>query len=193
MGVRILSALYCVVAAHAASHHWRTGRFLTSRCYTFEMSTSKGVRQSIQLQDRDLAMLRGLFECRIMTLAHAAAIHFDGRKEYAKKRIQKLKCAGLVGERPRRANEPSILYLAKAGLLLLQEHGVLAEYPQFSLPALLRRANVSERTVRHELSVMDVKAAFHAAVRGSATLSIAEFGTWPRLYEFGARHPRQAR
>lgn len=135
-------------------------------------------------------MLRGLFECRIMTLAHAAAIHFDGRKEYAKKRIQKLKSAGFVGERPRRANEPSVLYLAKDSLLLLHEHGILAEYRQFSLPALLRRANVSERTVRHELSVMDVKAAFHSAVRGSATLSIAEFGTWPRLYEFEARHPQ---
>jgi hypothetical protein len=153
------------------------------------MSPSKDIRQSIQLQDRDLAMLRGLFECRIMTLVHVTAIYFDGRTEYAKKRLQKLKRAGLVGARPRRVTEPSILTLTKNSLLLLREHGILAEYPRFSLAALLRRANVSEQTVRHELAVMDVKAAFHTAVRGSTILSIPEFGTWPRLYEFAARHP----
>ena len=136
-------------------------------------------------------MLRGLFECRIMTLAHIAAIHFDSRTEYAKKRLQKLKRAGLVSERPRRVSEPSILSLAKDGLLLLRERGILAEYPTFSLPAVLRRAHVSDRTVRHELAVMDAKAAFHAAVQGHATLSVTEFGTWPRLYEFDARHPQE--
>ena len=35
-----------------------------------------------------------------LTLAHAAPLYFEGRKEAAKKRLQKLKEAGLVGERP---------------------------------------------------------------------------------------------
>jgi hypothetical protein len=33
---------------------------------------------------------------------------------------------------------------------------------------------------------MDVKTAFHVALRGHPKFSIAEFGTWPRLYEFEA-------
>lgn len=68
---------------------------------------------SLQLQDRDLALLRGLFECRVMTTDHATALYFDGKNEAAKKRLQKLKTAGLISERPRRAFEPSILFLTR--------------------------------------------------------------------------------
>src|SRR5438046_3332812 len=111
---------------------------------------------SISLRDRDVALLRGLFECRVMTTDHAAALYFDGKDEAAKKRLQKLKAAGFVSERPRRAFEPSILFLTRRGLTLLQEQGVLAQYPTFDLPALDRRARVSDLTIRHELEVMDV-------------------------------------
>lgn len=177
------------VAPHGAPLHRRTRRSIISGCYTFEMSTSKDAAYSLQLQDRDLALLRGLFECRIMTITHAANIHFDGHWDYAKKRLQVLKAAKLIDVRPRLVNEPGIHFLAKDGFILLREHGILSEYPYFSMPALARRANVSDRTIRHELAVMDVKAAFHTAVRTSPTFSITEFGTWPRLYEFEARHP----
>src|SRR5690349_14639011 len=114
---------------------------------------------SVSLQGRDFSLLRSLFESRVMTTDHAAAIYFDGKNEAAKKRLQKLKVAGLVGERPRRAFEPSVLFLTRKGLELLQEQGVLAQYPAFSLPALDRRARVSDLTIRHELEVMDVKTA----------------------------------
>lgn len=154
------------------------------------MSDSDGRKHSIQLTDRDLALLRGLFECRIMTIEHVGVIYFDGAIEYAKKRLRQLKEAGYIRERPRRVMEKSVLSLARDGLMLLRDGGFLTDYPQFSLRALLKRADVSERTVKHELAVMDVKAAFHRAVRGSPTLSIAEFGTWPRLYQFEAYHPR---
>ena len=139
---------------------------------------------SFALQPRDLRFLRDLFESRVMTLAHAADLHFAGSKEAAKKRLQKLKSAGLIAERIRRVNEPAILFLAKHGLDILQKEGVLAEYPSFDLPVLVKRARVSPLTINHELSVMDVKAAFHAALQASATHSIAEFCTWPRLHEF---------
>jgi len=150
------------------------------------MGTSKKSSDALSLQNRDLDLLKGLFECRVMTAVHVAAIYFDGRAEATKKRLQKLKVAGLISERPRRAYEPAVLYLAKGGLTLLTERGILAEYPAFSMPALQKRARVSDATIRHELEVMDVKAAFHSALRGNEKFSIAEFGTWPRLYEFEA-------
>ena len=66
---------------------------------------------TIELQDRDVALLRGLFEARVMTLGHIATFHFDGRMEAATKRVQKLKRAGILHERPRRVYEPSIVCL----------------------------------------------------------------------------------
>jgi hypothetical protein len=47
---------------------------------------------SIYLQKRDLALLRGLFESRVMTAGHIATLHFDNKPEAAKKRLQKLSC-----------------------------------------------------------------------------------------------------
>jgi len=74
----------------------------------------------LQLQARDLALLRGLFESRVMTAEHIAMIYFDGRSEAGKKRLQKLKAAGFVGERTRRAFQPSVLFLTRKGLGVLQ-------------------------------------------------------------------------
>jgi ribosome biogenesis protein Tsr3 len=65
--------------------------------------------QSIDLRERDLELLRGLFESRIMTAAHIATLYFDDKKEATKKRLQKLKAAGLIRERRRRAYEPAVL------------------------------------------------------------------------------------
>jgi len=62
---------------------------------------------ALKLQPRDLVLLRGLFESRVMTTDHAAALYFDGKGEAAKKRLQKLKSAGFIAERPRRTFEPS--------------------------------------------------------------------------------------
>jgi hypothetical protein len=144
---------------------------------------------SLQLQDRDLALLRGLFECRVMTTDHATALYFDGKSEAAKKRLQKIKTAGLISERPRRAFEPSVLFLTRKGLMLLQEKGDLTKYPSFDLPVLDRRARVSDLTIRHELEIMDVKAAFHAALAKSEKFAIEQFSTWPLLNEFTAYRP----
>jgi Replication-relaxation len=146
-------------------------------------------RQSFLLQDRDLALLRGLFESRIMTAAHIATLYFDEKKEAAKKRLQKIKAAGLISERKRRVNEPSVLFLTRKAQALLNEQGLLSEFPPLSSSAFEKRATVSELTLRHELEVMDVKAAFHSALEESGTFTIAEFSTWPRLHEFKARRP----
>jgi hypothetical protein len=144
---------------------------------------------AIKFQNRDLALLRGLFECRVMTTAHATALFFDNKIDAANKRLQKLKAAGFIGERPRRAFEPSVLFLTRNGLTLLQEQGVLAQYPSLDLSALERRASVSDLTIRHELEVMDVKAAFHAAIKTTPSFTVETFSTWPLLNEFTAYRP----
>jgi hypothetical protein len=143
-------------------------------------------REALCLQARDIAVLRGLFESRIMTAAHVATIYFDGKAEATKKRLKKLKVAGLIGERRRRVFEPAILFLARKGLDVLRENGVMTEYPALGPLALDKRSRVSELTIRHELEIMDVKAAFHAALAKSKKFSIAEFSTWPLLYQFNA-------
>ncbi|MFH0957633.1 MAG: replication-relaxation family protein [Pseudomonadota bacterium] len=143
----------------------------------------------LHFQNRDLAILRGLFESRIMTSIHLAALYFDGRKEAAKKRLQKLKAAGLIGERKRRVYEPSVLFLTRKALTFLREQGVLSEYPQLGPFSLEKRAHVSNLTIQHELEIMDVKTAFHAAISKTPAFTIAEFSTWPLLYQFEACRP----
>jgi Replication-relaxation len=141
---------------------------------------------SISLQERDVALLRGLFESRVMTTGHIATLHFDGKKEAAKKRLQKLKAAQLLGERTQRVNEPSVLFLTRQAFTLLESEGVLKEYPPIAQSSLEKRARVSDLTLRHELEVMDVKAAFHSAIRKTELFSTAEFSTWPLLNQFEA-------
>jgi hypothetical protein len=140
----------------------------------------------IIFQDRDLALMRGLFESRIMTAGHIAALHFNGSKEAAKKRLQKLKAAGYVCERKRGPTEPAVLFLTTKAFSHLRSQGILAEYPSFSLPTLEKRARVSAMTLNHELEVMDVKAAIHSAIDKIEKFSIEEFSTWPLLHQFEA-------
>jgi hypothetical protein len=121
-----------------------------------------------------------------MTAAHAAVLYFDGRPEAAKKRIQKLKSAGLISERPRRVYQPAILFLTTRAFRLLGKEAHLAEYPKLKFGSLEGRAQVSERTLKHELEVMDVKAAMVAAVNAQAGFKVKEFSTWPLLHEFKA-------
>jgi len=153
------------------------------------MSNSAQISRRFELQPRDFATLRTLFESRVMTAAQAAVLFFDNRPEAAKKRLQILKCAGLIATRPRRSNEPAVLYLPLPGLKLLQSEGILSEYPSLDLPTLERRAQVRDSTVRHELEVMDVKVAFHSAFSNSSTSSLVEFSTWPLLHQFESKTP----
>jgi hypothetical protein len=150
------------------------------------MPPLKKITEGFELQDRDLALLCALFESRAMTISHISALCFSGHAEATKKRLQKLKKAGLIRERERFPTEPAVLFLASKGLKLLKEYGVLDEYPPFSLQALLKRTRVSELTILHELEVMDVKASFHSAISSRKEFSIERFTTWPALIEFKA-------
>ena len=143
----------------------------------------------IDLQERDKVLLVDLFESRIMTLEHIALLHFEGREEATKKRVQKLKAAGFIAARPRRSTEPSILHLTRKGLKLLLSEGLLDRFPLLGGAEFEKRATVSDVTVRHELDVMSVKAAMVAAIRQTDRFCVAEFSTWPRLHQFNARPP----
>jgi hypothetical protein len=143
-------------------------------------------RITIQLTDRDLALLRGLFEARLMTLRHAAVFHFNGSVEAATKRVQKLKAAGMLAERPRRAYEPSILHLTRAAFAVLADRGVLIDYPQIRWSNLIKRAQVSDLTLRHELDVLEVRAAFWKRLGEAPAFEIVEFTTWSMLFQFTA-------
>jgi hypothetical protein len=121
-----------------------------------------------------------------MTLAQAGAIHFGGRNEMAKKRVQKLKAAGLIGVRVRKAYEPSILFLTRIGFDTIRGRCLLHDLPKLPWASIEPRLKVADLTLRHELDVMDVKAAFFTAARTNDSLRIAEFSTWPVLSQFRA-------
>jgi hypothetical protein len=124
-----------------------------------------------------------------MTRQHIADLYFDRRSEAAKKRMQKLLSAKLVIERRRSPTEQAIIHLGKRGFDLLQDSGLLNHYPQKDWKSFAKRVAVSDATIRHELQVMSIKAAFTTAIRGRSNCTLAEFSTWPKLYEFRASRP----
>ena len=89
------------------------------------MPISSILSTAIQFQERDLALLRGLFESRVMTGFHIAELFFEGRMEAATKRLQKPKAAGFLAERERRPYEPAILFLTRKAFSWLYERGDL--------------------------------------------------------------------
>jgi hypothetical protein len=121
-----------------------------------------------------------------LSLAHVTALYFDDRSEAAKKRVQRLKAAGLVAGRPRAVFEPSVLGLTPRGLRLLAGEGHLQDRHGSSLRHLEKHLRVSDATLAHELQVADVKMVFVRAVAQTPSLSILDFTSWPVLYEFCA-------
>jgi Replication-relaxation len=140
--------------------------------------------QNVQLQDRDVSLLRDLLEARVLTLDHVRALHFPGIDEMAKKRVQRLKTAGLIAERPRRIGEPSILHLTWKGYGTLRAGGHVGDDSRLSPKTFSRRMAVSSTTLAHELLIGDVRAAFVLALRGSKRFELLTFDVWPRRYDF---------
>lgn len=149
--------------------------------------SAQSQRPNVELQSRDLELLIGLFESRLATLAQLAEIHFAGRKESAQNRVKRLKDAGFLKERARRFGEPSVLHLHKRGFEELQGRGLLERYQRFIWSTIEERAKVANSTLRHELNVMNVKAAFTREAREYEAVLIKQFCTWPMLYQFDAR------
>lgn len=144
---------------------------------------------NVEIQRRDIELLLGLFECRVMTRPQAAILHFDGKTEAAKKRLQLLKSTGYLSDRPRLPHEPAVLMLTRKGFELLKSQGRLVNYPSMTWDRVDKRLRVSPLTIAHEVDVMEFRAAFVAAVRPTPSLSIAELCTWPALIGFDACQP----
>jgi hypothetical protein len=150
--------------------------------------------QLVEIQPRDIDLLRGLFEARVMRPVQIAKLDFAGSKDAAKKRLQKLKAAGLVRERPgRRVAEAATLSLTKRGFDELTNRSALVGYPTIGWKSLERRLDVSEATLKHEGSVIDVKAALAPAIDATAGLSVTEFSVWPLLCSFVVRDRQETR
>jgi len=144
-------------------------------------------KRGVHLQSRDLAILRGLFESRVMSLNHISLMYFEGRKEAATRRVRHLKAAGAIAEYPRQRYQPSLLFLSSTGFELLQTHRVLVDHPALTWNRIRRRAYVSPQMLRHELAILDVKAALKVAVANEVGISLLEFLTWQHLFQFKAR------
>jgi hypothetical protein len=152
------------------------------------MSSSMG-KGNIELQERDFELLHALFESRVLTCAHIAALFFHDRREATKKRLQKLKGAGYLGERPRRPWEPSILLLTREGHQLLRERGQLGTVHADTPARLAERGGVSQLTLQHELAVLDVKVSVVRALEQRSHVRLLEFSTRPSLHEFSVSTP----
>lgn len=148
-------------------------------------------RLPILLTERDYDILAELLDSRLLTLAQLADIHFDGKREAAKKRLHALKHARLIAGRPRLTRaEPEPLRITHDGFDWLAESGRLGETPRLTWNVMSRRLKVSPLTLRHELSVGAVKAAMHRAVRATPDAQICQFVTWPRLLRFNVKAER---
>ena len=120
-----------------------------------------------------------------MTLKHIAVLYFAGRREAAKKRVQRLKRASLIKERARLPWEPAILHLTRGGLNALREYDDTS--PNAVVVGTLgKRPQVTDQTLRHEIDVTDVKAALCAALATRSDLRLVDFTTWPSRMEFRA-------
>lgn len=145
--------------------------------------------RGISPQERDFAILRGLYESRVMNIGHIAALYFDDHLDAARKRIQKLKQAGLIRDRVRGYSEAAAMLLTKKGFDFLKQHDRLDGFPVITDAEFESRSRVSSLTIRHELAVMDVKAAFIAALSKLPNVKIVQCTTWPRLSQFRVRQP----
>lgn len=151
---------------------------------------SKGTHKPV-LTERDRSMLRDMIESRVVTLSQLTALHFGGKREYAKKRLQRLKAVGYVAERKPRQNPgrffSSMLSIGKAGFEAIADDPFVRE-EGMSWQDISSRLDYADNTLAHELEVVDMKVAFMQAVRTAGAPILEEFSTFPGRYEFTTEH-----
>jgi predicted transcriptional regulator len=69
------------------------------------------------------------------------------------------------------------------------EERKIIDYPKLSAEQFAKRSRINESTLKHELSVMDVRVAITQAINKATGHRIDEFTTWPLLSQFSAIHP----
>jgi hypothetical protein len=140
--------------------------------------------RNVHLQERDVSLLLDLVESRVLSLDQICTLFFADKNEMGKKRVQRLKIAGLLVERPRRIGEPSILHLTWKGYLALRNENHIGEDSYHSPKTFKQRMAVSDFTLAHELMIGDVRTSFITALRDSRRFENFEFDVWPRRYDF---------
>jgi len=143
--------------------------------------------EGFELQSRDRSILRTLLDCRIMTIKQAASLHFGGSFEAAKKRLQKIQKAGFIGMRPRRVQDPAIYSLTRQGYMSLKEEGMLDPLLELGWTRMQERIKVSEFILKHELAVVDTKAALAPAIAKADKLDLVDFTLNPEKHAFHAK------
>jgi len=138
------------------------------------------------LQPRDYTLLQGLLDSRLMTLKHAAVLHFEGKIEAAKKRLQKLHVAGFIHQRTRRPQDPAVYTLGRAGYFRLKQEGMLDPASDTGWLKFWKTRQIGELILRHELAVMDVKTAFVTAIQKRPDLELIEMSVTPDRHAFRA-------
>lgn len=103
----------------------------------------------IHLQNRDFHIIRELGCCRFLTLPQIADLCFEGKREAAKKRLQKLQRGGIVKRHSLGILVSSVYFLSAKGFRLTKRE--LPESLTPSVPALTM--------FRHEKSVRNFRAA----------------------------------
>ena len=140
--------------------------------------------KNVTLQERDIALLVDLIESRVLTLDNICTLFFSDKNEMAKKRVQRLKAAGFLADRPRQIGQPSILHLTWKGYTALRDKGHLSDDSRMTPKQFKRRMAVSGTTLTHELMIGAVRTSFTLAMRLSKRFELVDFDVWPRRYDF---------
>lgn len=167
----------------------------------------KKKRYAVELNGRDVALLRDVFDSRFITIHHAGLLHFAKRRDptdAAKTRLRPLVKVGLLKLHQGQygmVHLPSggtkeikqIYGLEKAGFDVLVDNDFLPEAKEegWSDRQRARFAQRSESTLKHEVGVLSIKAALRPAVEQTGRFSIREFGVQPYDYQFDDLTPSE--
>jgi hypothetical protein len=145
-------------------------------------------RPSIVITQRDVCILRDLFDSRILTAQQIADIHFNASRNAAKQRLWALKRSGYIAARfGTSPGTPEPIRLTREGFEHLRQTGNIDDYPRLTWLTMSKRLKVSDLTLAHEIDVGSMKAAFHRAAKSLTDTTIDLSVTWPRLLRFRVR------
>lgn len=133
------------------------------------------------IQPRDLEVLRTLLDSRVAYARQISVLHFSGKREATKKRVQTLKRSGFIAARRRRPQEPAVLYVTRAGVRLLKDRGFLSDYSPSLLASLERIPRARDPNVRRELEVLDIRISMQTALAGVPSVTLVRFTTSSHL------------
>jgi len=156
--------------------------------------TTESIRVgNVELQPRDFALLKDVFNSRFITIAHAAKLHFGDMKSAeasAKRRLAKLadKNCGLLKRQEVNLKRCRVIYrLTKNSVDLLVKCRAIGPRAGEEWDSKVRKRytdRIATSTLEHEIGMLDIKAALQPALEEHAHLKVHEFGVWPYPYQF---------